>query len=153
MEETVNGRKSEMAKYEQKTKATDQSVIEFIEAVDSPKKREDAYKLLKIFEETSGFEAKMWGPSIIGFGSYHYKYDSGHEGDAPLVGFSPRKAKISLYFATGDTEREKVLERFGKHTAGKACVYINKLADVDAEVLKELIKQSITFLQKTYPEN
>lgn len=119
--------------------------------MDSPKKREDAYQLLKIFEETSGFEAKMWGPSIIGFGSYHYKYESGHEGDAPFVGFSPRKAKISLYFATGDTEREKILERFGKHTSGKACVYINKLADVEEEVLKELILQSITFLRKTYP--
>lgn len=141
-----------MTKYEQKTKETDNSVIEFIEAVESPKKREDAYKLLEIFEETSGFQAKMWGPSIIGFGSYHYQYESGHEGDAPLVGFSPRKAKISLYFATGDTEREKLLERFGKHTSGKACVYINKLADVDEEVLKELIVQSIAFLQKMYPE-
>ncbi|WP_237658336.1 DUF1801 domain-containing protein [Ureibacillus xyleni] len=142
-----------MAKYEQKTKETDASVIEFIESVDSPKKREDAYKLLQIFEETSGFEAKMWGPSIIGFGSYHYKYATGHEGDAPLVGFSPRKAKISLYFATGDTEREKLLEKFGKHTTGKACVYINKLADVDEEVLKTLITQSISFLQKIYPKN
>ncbi|SOC02315.1 uncharacterized protein DUF1801 [Ureibacillus xyleni] len=142
-----------VAKYEQKTKETDASVIEFIESVDSPKKREDAYKLLQIFEETSGFEAKMWGPSIIGFGSYHYKYATGHEGDAPLVGFSPRKAKISLYFATGDTEREKLLEKFGKHTTGKACVYINKLADVDEEVLKTLITQSISFLQKIYPKN
>ncbi|MCP1145385.1 DUF1801 domain-containing protein [Lysinibacillus endophyticus] len=142
-----------MAKYEQKTKETDASVIEFIESVDSPKKREDAYKLLQIFEETSGFEAKMWGPSIIGFGSYHYKYETGHEGDAPLVGFSPRKAKISLYFATGDTERENLLEKFGKHTTGKACVYINKLADVDIEVLRSLITQSIRFLQKMYPNN
>ncbi|RHW38635.1 DUF1801 domain-containing protein [Lysinibacillus yapensis] len=141
-----------MAKYEQKTKETNGSVIDFIESVDSPKKREDAYNLLKLFEETSGFEGKMWGPSIIGFGSYHYKYDSGHEGDAPLVGFSPRKAKISLYFAPGDEEREKLLSRFGKHTTGKACVYINKLADVDAEVLKELIIQSINFLQKNYPQ-
>lgn len=142
-----------MAKYEQKTKETDASVIEFIESVDSPKKREDAYKLLQIFEETSGFEAKMWGPSIIGFGSYHYKYETGHEGDAPLVGFSPRKAKISLYFATGDTERENLLEKFGKHTTGKACIYINKLADVDIEVLRSLITQSISFLQKMYPNN
>ncbi len=140
-----------MSKYEQKTKVTDNSVFEFIETVDSLKKREDAYKLLKIFQEASGFEPKMWGPSIIGFGSYHYKYDTGHEGDAPLVGFSPRKAKISLYFATGDQEREKTLERLGKHTKGKACVYINKLADIDEEVLKELIKQSIKFLQNLYP--
>jgi len=139
--------------YEQKTKETDASVIEFIEAVDSPKKREDAYRLLDIFTETTGYEAKMWGPSIIGFGSYHYVYKTGHEGDAPLVGFSPRKAKISLYFAPGDIEREELLGKFGKHTSGKACVYINKVDDIDIEVLQELIKQSIIFLRKTYPEN
>lgn len=138
---------------ELKTKETDRSVIEFIEGVDHPKKREDAYKLLDIFTEASGYEAKMWGPSIIGFGRYHYKYPTGHEGDAPLVGFSPRKAKISLYFATGDTEREQLLEKFGKHTSGKACVYINKLDDIDVDVMKELIYQSITFLQNMYPEN
>ena len=142
-----------MAKYEQKTKETDHDVVEFIEKVDSLKKREDAYKLLEIFEETSGFEAKMWGPSIIGFGTYHYKYATGHEGDAPLVGFSPRKAKISLYFATGDTEREETLKRFGKYTSGKSCVYINKVDDIDVEVLKELINQSITFLRDLYPSN
>ncbi len=142
-----------MARYEQKTKETDHDVVEFIEKVDSPKKREDAYKLLEIFEETSGFEAKMWGPSIIGFGTYHYKYATGHEGDAPLVGFSPRKAKISLYFATGDTEREETLKRFGKYTSGKSCVYINKVDDIDVEVLKELINQSITFLRDLYPSN
>lgn len=137
--------------YEQKTKGTNLSVIEFIEAVESPKKREDAYKLLDIFTETTGHEAKMWGPSIIGFGSYHYKYPTGHEGDAPLVGFSPRKAKISLYFATGDTRREELLQEFGKHTSGKACVYINKVDDIDVDVLKELITQSISFLQDLYP--
>lgn len=137
--------------YELKTKETENSVIEFIEAVENTKKREDTYKLLDIFTETSGFPAKMWGPSIIGFGSYHYKYETGHEGDAPLVGFSPRKAKISLYFATGDKKREELLETFGKHTSGKACVYINKVSDIDVDVLKDLINQSITFLQKTYP--
>jgi len=137
--------------YELKTKETDASVIEFIESVDHPKKREDAYRLLDIFTEVSGYEAKMWGPSIIGFGHYHYKYQTGHEGDAPLVGFSPRKAKISLYFAPGYREREQLLQQFGKHTTGKACVYINKLADVEETILKALIQQSIAFLQKTYP--
>lgn len=137
--------------YEQKTKETDASVIEFIENVENPIKREDAYKLLDIFTKTTGFEAKMWGPSIIGFGSYHYVYKTGHEGDAPFVGFSPRKAKISLYFATGDTEREVLLEQFGKHTSGKACVYINKVADIDIDVLGKLITQSVDFLQKLYP--
>lgn len=139
--------------YQLKTKETDNSVIEFIETVESQKKREDAYKLLDIFAETSGYEAKMWGSSIVGFGSYHYKYASGHEGDAPLVGFSPRKAKISLYFATGDTEREELLKEFGKHTSGKACVYINKIADIDVEVLKKLIKQSIKFLKEAHPDS
>lgn len=124
--------------YELKTKENDHSVIDFIERVEQPRKREDAYRLLDIFTQTTGFPAKMWGSSIIGFGSYHYKYASGHEGDAPLVGFSPRKAKISLYFATGDQEREDLLKNFGKHTSGKACVYINKLDDVDVEVLKAL---------------
>ncbi|MEC0368605.1 DUF1801 domain-containing protein [Paenibacillus chibensis] len=127
--------------------------MEFIEEVDSPKKREDAYQLLDIFTETTGYPAKMWGPSIIGFGSYHYKYESGHEGDAPLVGFSPRKAKISLYFATGDTEREAFLQDFGKHTAGKACIYINKVADIRVDVLQKLITQSVTFLQNKYPKD
>lgn len=137
--------------YELKTKETDHSVIEFIENVDHPKKREDAYKLLDIFTETTGFEAKMWGPSIIGFGSYHYKYESGHEGEAPLVGFSPRKAKISLYFAPGEPSREEMLEDFGKHTTGKGCVYINKVADIDVDVLKTMIEASVTFLKKTWP--
>lgn len=139
--------------YEVKTKETDANVIEFIEAVESPKKREDAYRLLDIFAETTGFEAKMWGPSIIGFGSYHYVYQSGHEGDAPLAGFSPRKAKISLYFSPDDNEREALLAKFGKHTSGKSCVYINKVDDIDVDVLKQLITSSVEFLRKTYPEN
>jgi hypothetical protein len=137
--------------YELKTKETDNSVIEFIEQIDNTKKREDAYRLLDIFTETTGFEAKMWGPSIIGFGSYHYKYESGHEGVAPLAGFSPRKAKISLYFEQGEPKREELLKQFGKHTTGKACVYVNKLADIDVDVLKTLIKESVSFTQKMYP--
>lgn len=142
-----------MAKYEPKMKENDNSVTEFIEEVDSPKKREDAYKLLDIFKETSGYEAKMWGPSIIGFGSYHYKYATGHEGDAPLVGFSPRKAKISLYIAAGDVQQEPLLQDFGKHTTGKSCIYINKLADIEVDVLKQLIKKSMKFTLEKYPEN
>jgi hypothetical protein len=138
--------------YELKTKVTDNSVLEFIEQVDSPKKREDAYRLLDIFTEVTGYEAKMWGPSIIGFGSYHYRYASGHEGDAALTGFSPRKAKISLYFAPGDERRGPLLERFGKHTTGAACVYVNKLEDIDLDVLRELIAQTVRFLQAAYPQ-
>ncbi|KXY29392.1 hypothetical protein AT269_01590 [Bacillus cereus] len=139
--------------YKLKTKETNNGVIEFIESVENLKKRENAYQLLDIFTETTGYTAKMWGPSIIGFGTYHYKYASGHEGDAPLVGFSPRKAKISLYFATGDPKREELLKNFGKYTSGKSCIYINKIADIDSNVLKALIKQSISFLKETYPNH
>ncbi|UJF16438.1 DUF1801 domain-containing protein [Jeotgalibaca sp. MA1X17-3] len=138
--------------YELKTKETDENVMDFIEKVESVKKREDAYQLIDIFTEVTGLEAKMWGPSIIGFGKYHYKYKSRHEGDAPLVGFSPRKAKISLYLAVGDESREDILKDFGKHTTGKACVYVNKLADIDILVLKKLIRESVKFTQKNYPE-
>lgn len=138
--------------YEVKTKETDNSVVEFINKVENEKRRQDAFRLLDIFTETTGFEAKMWGPSIIGFGSYHYEYATGHEGDAAYVGFSPRKAKMTLYFATGDAKRDELLKNFGKHTSGKACIYINKLEDINIEVLKELIIQSIKFLKETYPE-
>ncbi|TDQ42631.1 DUF1801 domain-containing protein [Aureibacillus halotolerans] len=137
---------------EQKTKQTDGSVIEFLEQIERSAKKTDAYQLLDLFTEVSGHPAKMWGPSIIGFGSYHYTYASGHEGDAPLVGFSPRKTNFSLYFATGDEQREALLAKLGKHKAGKACVYINKLADIDETALIELINQSIAFLQETYPD-
>jgi hypothetical protein len=137
--------------YEAKMKETDNSVIEFIESVDNEKKKADAYQLLEIFEEVTGFEAKMWGPSIIGFGSYHYKYASGHEGDAPLVGFSPRKAKISLYLSYASEEREKLLEGFGKHTKSKACIYVNKLTDIDTNVLKDLIKLTVESYRNLYP--
>lgn len=139
--------------YEAKMKENDESVIEFIEKVEHPQKREDAYQLLDIFTETTGFPAKMWGPSIIGFGSYHYKYASGHEGDAPLAGFSPRKAKISLYVSMDSPERDALLAKFGKHTASKACVYINKLADIDVDILKALIRQSVETMRKMYPDS
>ena len=136
--------------YELKTKENDNSVLAFIEQVENPKKREDAYRLLDIFTETTCYPAKMWGSSLLGFGAYHYKYESDHEGNAPLVAFSPRKANFSLYFAPGDREREELLVSFGKHKAGKGCVYINKIADIDENVLKQLIKQSVEFLNRRY---
>jgi Domain of unknown function (DU1801) len=139
--------------YEPKTKETNNSVIEFIEDVENPKKREDAYKLLDLFTEVTGYEAKMWGPSIIGFGAYHYKYKTGHEGDAPLAAFSPRKAKVSLYFAPDDPQREALLNNLGKHTTGKSCVYINKLADVDVNVLRSLIENTVKLMKESYPDH
>lgn len=138
--------------YKLKTQPRNTDVLAFIDAVDHPKKKEDAYKLLDIFSETTGIEPKMWGESIIGFGQYHYTYATGHEGDAPLVGYSPRKARFSLYFATGDEKRKDLLQEFGKHKAGKGCVYVNKLDDIDVDVLKKLIDQSISFLTETYGE-
>ncbi|MCC3372451.1 DUF1801 domain-containing protein [Cohnella sp. REN36] len=121
--------------------------------MDNVNKREDAYRLLDLFTETTGYPAKMWGPSIVGFGSYHYKYESGHEGDAPLVGFSPRKARISLYFATGDPEREALLQKFGKHQAGKGCVYINRLADIDVTCAPLRNVKRRSFFQSGSPSN
>ncbi|MFD2637800.1 DUF1801 domain-containing protein [Piscibacillus salipiscarius] len=134
--------------YELKTKQNDNSVIEFIESVDQPKKREDAYKLLDLFSETTGYEAKMWGSSIIGFGKYQYKYKSGHEGEWMLVGFSPRKQNFSLYLMSGIEKMEDLLEKFGKYKTGKACIYINKLDDVDEAVLRDMIQRSINELTK-----
>lgn len=135
--------------YEAKMKETDESVIDFINKVEHPRKREDGFKLLEIFTEASGLEAKMWGASIIGFGSYHYKYASGHEGDAPIVGFSPRKAKISLYLSS-PVELEEFLKNFGKHTTGKACIYVNKLDDIDTAILKDMIIESVKLTEERY---
>lgn len=134
-----------------KTTETESSVIDFINTtVEDETKRNDAFELIKIMQQQTGFEAKMWGPSIIGFGSYHYKYDSGHEGDAPLAGFSPRKAAISLYLYL-HANKEELLSKFGKHKAAKGCVYIKKLADIDVEILKKMVSGSAEYLQKLYP--
>lgn len=138
--------------YDAKTKETDNSVRTFLETVESDAKKADAYRLLEIFQEETGFEPKLWGPSIIGFGKYYYRYASGHEGDAPLAAFSPRKGKISLYLMYDSPERNQLLASFGKHKTGKACVYINKLDDVDQSILKELIRKTVDTYQKLYPE-
>jgi hypothetical protein len=138
--------------YEAKTKETDKSVVDFIESIENEKKKKDAFKLLKIFEEATGFKPVIWGTSIIGFGKYHYKYKSGHEGEAPLAGFSPRKSKISLYLLYESEERDKLLENFGKHKKGKGCVYINKVEDIDTEVLKDLIKLTVDTFQNLFPD-
>lgn len=138
--------------YEQKTKPTNANVVEFVEAIEKPAKKEDAYRLLDMFYEETGYEPVMWGPSIIGYGSYHYKYATGHEGEAPLVGFSPRKTALTLYIAPKESEREFYLSRLGKHKASKACIYVNKLSDVDEEVLREMIRRSVEVTKARYPE-
>ncbi|MEN2487245.1 DUF1801 domain-containing protein [Flavobacterium sp. B11] len=136
-----------------KTTETQNSVTDFIDAVENEVKRNDAFELLKIIQEATGFEPKMWGPSIIGFGSYHYKYDSGHEGDAPLAGFSPRKTAMTVYFYLPEEKREELLSKLGKHTSSKACIYIKKLEDIDIEILKKIILLSIEYTQNLYPQN
>jgi hypothetical protein len=137
---------------ELKTKKNDASVSDFINAyADSDQKRQDSFELLKLMQEVTGFEPTMWGDSIIGFGTYHYKSErSKQEGDWPLVGFSPRKAAISLYVFTGMPEHEYLLEGLGKFKMGKGCVYVKKLADIDLEKLKVLIKETIKSLKIRY---
>jgi hypothetical protein len=126
---------------ELKTKQTSADVSEFINAfADSEQKRKDSFELVKLMQEFTGCEPKMWGPSIIGFGMYHYKSDrSRQEGDWPLVGFSPRKAAISLYVYSGAAGQEDLLSGLGKFKMGKGCIYVKKLADIDQEVLKKLM--------------
>jgi hypothetical protein len=135
-----------------KTKQTNADVIEFINTfADTEQKRADSFELLKLMQDFTGFEPKMWGPSIIGFGSYHYKSErSRQEGDWPLVGFSPRKAAISLYVFTGAKEHEYLLEGLGKFKMGKACIYVKKLSDINLDALKKLMKETIHFLQNKY---
>lgn len=139
---------------QQKTLPTDAGVVNFIESfANSEQKKEDSFELLKLLKETTGFEPKMWGPSIIGFGSYHYKYASGHEGDAPIIGFSPRKTALSLYVYSPCSENDKLLKDLGKFKMGKACIYSKKLDDLNIEVLKKLVKTTTEFIKEKYPEN
>lgn len=141
-----------MGKYELKTKVNDASVVEFLNKVEPEHKRIDAFELLDIMTEITGHEAKMWGASIIGFGQYHYKYASGQEGDFMAVGFSPRKAKHSIYIMAGFEKSEELLLKLGKHKIGKGCLYVNKLADIDKSVLKELIEYSYNYIiNKKWP--
>src|SRR5713226_6648744 len=126
-----------------KTRPTKASVAAFIDALTDQTKRADAKVLVKLMQSATGEKPKMWGPSIIGFGSYHYTYDSGREGDMPLVGFSPRKAATVLYIHTGFSDHPALLAKLGKHTTGKGCLYIKKLADVDQKVLEEMVVKSV----------
>ena len=134
-----------------KTIETPESVSDFINSVSDEVKRDDSFHLIEIMKSSTGFEPKMWGAAIVGFGNYHYKYASGHEGDAPLAGFSPRKDAISLYLTTDFADKEELLSKFGKHKAGKGCIYVKKLADINVEVLKQMIIHSVDHLKSIYP--
>ncbi len=135
-----------------KTKQTNVDVHEFINSfADTEQKREDSFELLKMLQKWTGYEPKMWGPTIIGFGCYHYKSEkSAQEGDWPLVGFSPRKAVFSLYVYTGSAQHAHLLKNLGKFKMGKACIYIKKLSDIDQQELKNLVKETIKFLESKY---
>lgn len=133
-----------------KTEFTDKNVDDFLQTVENEQKRKDSYELIALMEKITGEKAKMWGPTIVGFGNYHYKYESGHEGNAPLVGFSPRKTAISLYVFTGLQEHEHLLENLGKFTIGKACIYVKKLADINLKILTGLMNHSIDYVTTKY---
>jgi hypothetical protein len=138
---------------ELKTKVTDGNVLEFIQGfANTEQKKADSLALLTLMQELSGFEPKMWGPTMIGFGRYHYKSErSRQEGDWPLIGFSPRKAAISLYVHTGAPEHAYLLEGLGKYTKGAACIYVKKLSDLNLPVLENLIKATLAYMREKYP--
>lgn len=136
---------------ENKTKATDKSVQAFLEGVEDDRKREDSFTLVKLMQEITGEEPRMWGDTMVGFGSYHYKYASGREGDAMRVGFSPRKANLTLYIMTGFHEADPLLGKLGKHTTGKSCLYVKTLQDVNMDVLRQMIERSYRHMRELYP--
>lgn len=133
-----------------KTTTTHVDVTTYLLEQTTGQKLEDSKTLIALFTELTGYAATMWGPSIIGFGKYHYKYASGHEGEIAIVGFSPRKTAISLYIFSGDEDSQRLVEKLGKFTMGKACIYVKKLTDIDLEILKQLTLNSIAFVKRTY---
>ena len=136
---------------ENKTKPTAADVTAFLAGIAAPR-RSDAETVIGLMERVTGLPPQMWGPSIIGFGSYHYTYESGHSGTAPRIGFSPRKAAITFYLTSGYPMRDDLLARLGKHKVGKGCLYVNKLADVDGAVLEQVIAASWADRNARYPE-
>ena len=135
---------------EMKTTETEASVDKFLESVSDPQRREDCERVRALMREATGGDGKMWGDSIVGFGSYHYRYESGREGDWFLTGFSPRKSNLTLYIMAGFDRYDELLARLGKHSTGKSCLYVKRLADVDKSVLRELITASVRHMKATY---
>ena len=141
-----------MAKAENKTKATSVSPESFVDTVEHDVRRADAKVLLDLFADVTQLVPRMWGPSIIGYGRYHYKYESGREGEFMMTGFSPRKANQVIYIRPGYTDLSAILDRIGKYKIGKSCLYINKLADIDLDVLRELIIAGFEDMKSRYPD-
>ena len=139
-----------MAKAQNKTVATESSVSAFLDSIEDKEKRNAAKKILNLMEKISGDRAKMWGPSIIGFGTYHYKYESGREGDFFKIGFSPRKQNLTLYIMPGFDRYEELMQKLGKYKTGKSCLYVKKLEDIDWSVLEELTSRAYQYMTAKY---
>ncbi len=139
-----------MANADNKTKPTAVSVDEFLNSIAHDTRRTDGFALLELFNRVTGLKPKMWGPSIIGYGRYHYKYESGREGDFLVTGFSPRKSALSIYIMHGYRDMSDKLARLGKHKTGKSCLYINKLADIDTAVLEEIVLADFSYMKANY---
>jgi hypothetical protein len=136
---------------ETKTKPTAASVEMHIAAIANAQQRSDALALVALMQRATQHEPRMWGPSIVGFGSYHYQYASGHEGDAALAGFAVRKSEFAIYIVSGFEGQQDLLDRLGKHKTAKACLYVKRLADVDIQVLEELLARSVAEMKRRYP--
>lgn len=133
-----------------KTKENEGNVLDFLDSVDNEQRKEDCRELLKVFTEVTNETPKMWGTSIIGFGSYHYKYDSGREGDWFLTGFSPRKQNLTIYITAGFGEYDDIMKDLGKYKTGSSCLYVKKLSDIDLDKLKTLVEKSVAYMKKRY---
>ena len=135
---------------ELKTRQNDGDVDAYLDSVENPRRRDDALRVLTLMREITGEVPRMWGSSIVGFGSYHYTYASGREGDWPVVGFAPRKQNLVLYIMPGFAGYEALLARLGKHRTGKSCLYVNRLDDIDPDVLEELVRESVADMKRRY---
>lgn len=141
-----------MAKAENKTKPTGIPVDDFLAAVPDPQRREDARTVRAMMERLSGHPATMWGPSIVGFGKYHYRYESGREGEFARIGFSPRSKELVLYLIGGFPRHQEIMDRLGKYRTGKSCLYVKRLSDIDGDALEELVAEGLAFMREKYPE-
>ncbi len=136
---------------ELKTKPSEVSVTDFLDSIKDQDRQADCYVVMKLMQDVTGTEPKMWGPSMVGFDTYHYKYDSGREGDWFQTGFSPRKQNLTLYIMSGFSEYEELLSKLGKYKTGKSCLYVKRLSDIDTKVLKRLVGSSVEYIRKKYP--
>lgn len=135
-----------------KTKQTDQDVAAFLQSIPDAQRREDCKRMAELMRQVTGSDPAMWGASMVGFGRYHYKYESGREGEWFLTGFSPRKNALTLYIMAGFDRYDSLMERLGKYKTGKSCLYVKKLDDIHIEVLRELIGESVQYMKRAYPD-